>query len=99
MAYSKTSLYGSTPVVSGFLDILRYRPIPFVADDVRYVILSQYNYRPDLLAFDLYEDPELWWVFKSRNPTVIDDPVFDFVAGVEIYIPNINTIRSVVGSV
>jgi len=99
MAYSKTSLYGSTPVVGGSLDILRYRPIPFIPDDVKYEIRSQYNYRPDLLAYDLYQDSELWWVFKSRNPSVLDDPIFDFVAGVEIFIPNINTIRSIVGSV
>lgn len=97
-SYSKSSLYGATKLNNGALDILNYRPIPFLRDDVLYEIKPQYNYRPDLLASDLYDDPNLWWVFKSRNPTALDDPIFDFVAGMRIYIPNIDTIRNVVGN-
>ena len=96
--YKKTSLYGATPVkVNGTLDILNYRPMPFLTDDVVYTIKPQYNYRPDLLASDLYNDTDLWWVFKSRNPTILEDPIFDFVAGVRIYIPNIDNIRAIIG--
>ena len=95
--YKNTSLYGATVTKGGTLDILNYRQIPFLQDDVLYEIKPQYNYRPDLLASDLYQDANLWWVFKSRNPTVLDDPVFDFVAGVKIYIPNSETIKNVVG--
>jgi len=29
----------------------------------------------------------LWWVFTQRNLDVIQDPIFDFRAGVEIYVP------------
>ena len=99
MAYSKSSLYGSTPIIGDQLDILNYRRIPHNPDDVPYIIRAQYNYRPDLLANDLYDDPNLWWVFKSRNPEVIDDPIFDFVAGIEIRIPDIDTIRTVIGGI
>lgn len=95
--YAKTSLYGATPIVRGTLDILKGRSLPFRKDDVTYEIAPQYNYRPDLLASDLYNDPNLWWVFKARNPSIIDDPIFDFVAGVKIYIPDGDIIRSVVG--
>ena len=95
--YKNTSLYGSTEITNNGLDILQYRQIPVVDTDVPYVIKSQYNYRPDLLASDLYDDPGLWWVFKSRNPNELEDPIFDFVSGVEIRIPNIDTIRQVVG--
>lgn len=95
--YQNTSLYGSTEVTDNGLDVLSYRQIPAVDTDVPYVIKSQYNYRPDLLASDLYDDPNLWWVFKSRNPNELEDPIFDFVSGVEIRIPNIDTIRQVVG--
>lgn len=95
--YSKTSLYGATQQINSVLDILNYREIPQREDDIIYTIKPQYNYRPDLLANDLYADSELWWVFKSRNPSVIDDPVFDFVAGVTIAIPKLTTIREVVG--
>lgn len=95
--YSNTSIYGSTPVTDNGLGILNYKPIPQVDTDIEYTIQSQYNYRPDLLASDLYDDPEMWWVFKSRNPSVIEDPIFDFVAGTVIRIPKISTIKQVVG--
>jgi len=97
--YSKTSLYGTTGITGrGYLGILNYRPMPANIDDVVYTIQPQYNYRPDLLASDLYNDPNLWWVFKSRNPNVLDDPVFDFVAGITIYIPDVDNIRNIIGS-
>jgi hypothetical protein len=44
------------------------------------------------LAFDLYGDANLWWVFAARNPNVIRDPIFDFLPGVRIYIPKKTTI-------
>jgi len=95
--YAKTSLYSSTEITQNGLGILNYRKIPEVTTDVVYKIKPQYNYRPDLLASDLYDDPNLWWVFKSRNPSVLEDPVFDFVAGVVIQIPRLETIKSVLG--
>lgn len=95
--YTNSSLYGATPQTANGLDILNYRPIPKIVSDVKYIIKPQYNYRPDLLASDLYDDSNLWWVFKSRNPSVLEDPIFDFVAGVEIQVPTIDTIKSVIG--
>ena len=57
-----------------------------------------YQYRPDLLAFDLYGDASLWWVFAARNPNKLGpDPVFNFIAGVEFYIPNMVTLQVALG--
>jgi len=95
--YNASSLYGTTQITENGLGFLDYRKIPEVVSDIKYIIKPQYNYRPDLLASDLYDDPNLWWVFKSRNPNVLEDPIFDFVAGVEIQIPNISTIKTVLG--
>jgi hypothetical protein len=53
--------------------------------------------RPDLLAYDLYSDSRLWWVFAQRNSNRIKDPVFDFVAGTVIYIPQLPNLRSALG--
>jgi hypothetical protein len=49
------------------------------------------------LANDLYGDPNLWWVFAARNPNMIEDPIFDFVAGRAIYIPKQETIDAALG--
>ena len=52
-----------------------------------YTVQVQYTHRPDLLAFDLYGDKNLWWVFSQRNIEILKDPIFDLIAGIEIYIP------------
>lgn len=97
--YSKASPYFKTNTFGGgkFLDSLVYRAIDKQADDVNYSIDKIYEFRPDLLAFDLYGDSALWWVFRARNPNVIDDPVFDFRAGVAIMIPKKTTLQSNLG--
>lgn len=96
--YKKTSPYYSTPKFGKFLDIMIHRPIPKQPGDVIYIIDAIYERRPDLLANDLYNDSSLWWVFAARNPNAIEDPIFDFVAGRTIYIPNQETLNAVLGT-
>jgi hypothetical protein len=95
--YSKTSPYFSTGLYGNFLDIATNRPITKKVDDVSYVIDKIYQFRPDLLAYDLYSDASLWWVFAARNPNVIRDPVFDFLPGVQIYLPKQTTLAEDLG--
>ena len=95
--YSITSPYYSTDVSSGFLDVLNYRDIPALADDLIIELSDKYQYRPDLLANDLYDDVKLWWVFAVRNPGIIKDPIFDMKAGLRMYLPNISTIKTSLG--
>jgi hypothetical protein len=98
ITYSKASpYYGTNTFGQKFLDLLVYRPIDKQADDVSFTINGTYQFRPDLLAYDLYGDSGLWWVFKARNPNTLDDPVFDFQAGVTIYIPKKTTLVSNLG--
>ena len=85
--YSKSSPYFSTGQFGQFLDVLEYRSIPKTASDIEYVIDAVYKHRPDMLAYDLYGDSSLWWVFVSRNPNTLKDPVFDFYPGQHIFIP------------
>ena len=95
--YSKLSPYYSTKDNGNYLDVLDFRDIPPKADDILYVVSQQYTHRPDLLAYDLYGDVRLWWVFAVRNKSVIKDPVFDMVAGQKIYLPKLSTINAVLG--
>jgi hypothetical protein len=85
--YGKNSPWYDTPQNNLYLETLVYREIPINEDDAPYIIENQYRYRPDLLAYDLYGDPKLWWVFVVRNRNVLKDPIFDFEAGVTIYCP------------
>jgi hypothetical protein len=97
MAYSQGSAYFTTPSVDNHLDVLDYRIIPKQPDDVLYTIKSMHALRPDILAYDLYGDPALWWVFAARNPNSIEDPIFDFQAGRAIYLPKLATLKTVLG--
>lgn len=99
VTYPPTSPYNNTPVFNNtYLDVLSYRPIPQLPNDVYFEISLVYQYRPDLLAYDLYGDARLWWVFAVRNPNVLGpDPYFNFTAGTYIYLPNIDTLRTVLG--
>lgn len=95
--YTNTSPWYNTPVKQDYLDIFAIRPVSAEADDFLYTIQPQYAYRPDLLAFDLYGEASLWWVFVQRNMDVLEDPIFDFVPGKKIYIPKNSSLRSVLG--
>lgn len=85
--YNNTSPWAETPVVENYLSFLTIRPVPAEPDDFLYTIESQYTHRPDLLAHDLYKTSKLWWVFTQRNLDVLQDPIYDFIPGVQIYIP------------
>lgn len=95
--YQNTSPWFTTTVVNNYLDVLSIRAVSAQSDDFLYTIQPQYTYRPDLLAFDLYGDPSLWWVFTQRNMDVIQDPIFDFVPGTKIYIPKNSGLKTVLG--
>ena len=95
--YAKTSPWSDTRQNTFYLDLLEIRPVPAEADDFRYVIENQYRHRPDLLAYDLYSTSNLWWVFYQRNPNTLTAPPLDFKAGVQIYLPKLSTLRSVLG--
>ena len=97
-SYSKSSPWANTPVVDNrYLGNFEIRPVPAEADDFLYTIETQYTHRPDLLAYDLYGNSKLWWVFAQRNMDTIKDPVFDMVAGVQIFLPKGPTLRNVLG--
>ena len=53
--YNATSPYATTGYSQFFLDVMVNRPIPKQSDDLLFPINQTYQYRPDLLAFDLYK--------------------------------------------
>lgn len=95
--YSASSPWYNTIQHDTYLDIWEPRSIPFSADDYQYTIQPQYNYRPDLLAYDLYGNSKLWWVFMQRNIDIIYDPIYDFRAGVTICLPQKSFLLSALG--
>lgn len=95
--YKATSPYLLTQVTENYLDIMTYRSIPKEQDDIPYSIKPQHAHRPDVLAYDLYGDANLWWVFAVRNPNTIEDPIYDFAVDTVIYLPKLSTLKRVLG--
>jgi hypothetical protein len=95
--YTSTSPYFLTPFTQFYLDPMVNRPVPRQNNDVYFKINQTYQYRPDLLAYDLYQQPGLWWVFYQRNPNTLTAPPWDFEAGVQIYLPQLAALRSTLG--
>jgi hypothetical protein len=95
--YNQTSPYYLTQYSQYFLDVMINRPIPKLTDDQYFMINLTYQYRPDMLAYDLYDNSSLWWVFYQRNPNTINKPPIDFISGTQIYLPKITTLQSVLG--
>ena len=95
--YDATSPYYQTGYSQFFLETMVNRPIPKENDDLTFTINLTYQYRPDLLAFDLYGNAGLWWVFYQRNPNTLQAPPMDFAVGTLIYLPKITTLKSALG--
>lgn len=95
--YKENSPWFNTKIIGNYLGYFKIRPIIAESDDILYTIEVQYTHRPDLLAYDLYRDHKLWWVFIQRNMDVISDPIYDFIPGVRIYLPKISNIKNSIG--
>jgi len=95
--YDSTSPYFNTKYTQFYLDMMANRSLPKENDDKLFRINQTYQFRPDLLAFDLYENAGLWWVFYQRNPNTLQAPPWDFEAGKKIYVPKITTLRAALG--
>jgi hypothetical protein len=95
--YDATSPYFDTGYSQYYLDVMVNRPFPHESDDLSFTINLTYQYRPDMLAYDLYDDARLWWVFYQRNPNTLTKPPLDFVANTVILLPKITTLKSALG--
>lgn len=89
--YENTSPWYLTPFNEKFLDIYYHRTIEPDSSDLIFLIEEEkYVNRPDLLAYDVYGDHKLWWVFGVRNG--FKDLIFDMKIGTIIIIPTKDTI-------
>ncbi len=91
--HKDTSHYLNTPIRDFYLDLLKLRRVPASSNDLVVTIENKYDKRPDLFANDTYGSPRLWWVLVMRNMDTLIDPIEDFTAGTEIFVPSVETIQ------
>lgn len=85
--YDRSSIYSRTPQTTSYLGYWVPPAVGPADTDVLIELTSRYEGRPDLLSFDLYGTPRLWWVFAMINPDLIRDPLSDMRSGLQIYVP------------
>ena len=95
--YNNSSPWYTTPQNNLYMELMDIRPVPAEQDDFKYTIENQYKHRPDLLAYDLYGNAKLWWVFVQRNMGVLKDPIYDFLPGTTIYVPKKSNLEKFLG--
>lgn len=78
------------------MDVLTLRAIPANSNDRLVTIEAKYENRPDKFAHDTYGSARLWWVLAVRNPDTLIDPIADFKAGVQIFVPTAETIQDII---
>lgn len=88
------SPYSNTPVNGYYLDVYEDIKIDPDSSDEFIEVTPEYALRPDLLSYELYGTPQLWWVFMRRNMDVITDPIYDFISGIKIYVPSKTRVMS-----
>lgn len=91
VTYNRNSFYYKTPQTNNYVNYLDFwNGYYFLPNnnDTLITLDSSYTHRPDLLAYNLYGATQLFWVFMLRNPNVIKDPIWDFVPGIQIYVPS-----------
>mgnify|MGYP001407547867 FL=1 len=45
----------------------------------------------------MYKDSKLWWIFAQRNMDTMEDPIYDLKAGTQIYLPQIDKVKEILG--
>lgn len=61
--------------------------------DKSYTIPTTQNEQPWKLSKELYGSEELYYIFALLNPDLLQDPVYDFVTGLTIQVPDPSRVR------
>ena len=95
--HRKDSFLKNAGTFDSFLDLNSLPKIQQSIYDEDYVLTSADHKRPDLLAYKLYDNTRLWWVFALRNPDIIVDPISDFTEGTSIKLPSGESVKRLAG--
>ena len=88
--YSTNSPYTATPQLNTYVQYLDYWIPPSLSSssaDKTIILDTKYKNRPDLLSYDYYGTPKLWWIFAAYNTDIIKDPIYDLIPGIQIVVP------------
>ena len=96
--YPSNSAYSATPQFSWRIGIFAFRSVVPDPTDELYTLSPHHQYRPDKLAYELYNNPSYWWIFSARNPFLRANPIWDFISGLQLMVPTSDRLLRLLGS-
>lgn len=75
-----------------FYETYEVRVIPYSEGDIYHEVTAGEEGRLDLLAFDYYGNPALWWIIAEANDIVV--PIKDVYAGLVLRVPDPSSVFS-----
>lgn len=93
--YDPKSFYDKTEKTEFFMEYYEPKKMNFDITDYYMVIPTKFDLKPGGLAYELYGNAQLLWVFSVFNRDTIADPLFDFRAGKIIRVPTRERLRSI----
>jgi len=94
--FDSNSFYSKTSNDGFYMSYYVPRELPKSTDDYYYIIPTKYDLKPGQLAYDLYGDAQLMWIFSVYNRDILQDPLFDFRAGKIIRIPTKQRLENII---
>ena len=87
--YGTDSLYRNTQIINKqYLDVLNVDNIDIQNTTTTSITVeAKHEEKPDFLAYELYGNANLWWVFALFNQDELVDPILDFKTGIKINVP------------
>jgi len=79
--------YSETEITDFYLDLAKFPTATELLDGrvPQYIVVEpRYEYRMDLLSYNLYGNSKYWWVIALLNRNQIQDPIRDLRAGMQI---------------
>lgn len=84
MSTTGINQYSHTPVTDFYLDLASFPTVDTLLRNKQpqYITVDpKYQYRPDLLSYDLYGNSNYWWIIALLNKNQLKDPLRDLKSG------------------
>ena len=87
MAYDRKSYLADTSFNKFYLDTAKLASMDAVSGK-SVVVPPECQHRIDLFSYQQYGTSRLWWVIALANADTIKDPIWDFVSGMTLMVPD-----------
>lgn len=99
MASTGKNQYATTSITDFYLDVAK---LPKAEDLIRnktpqlITVAPKFQYRPDLLSYELYGNSGYWWLIALLNRNQLQDPIRDLKAGMVLTVLSASDAKGII---